>query len=543
MEQRTAVVTGAAGGMGRAICLRLLADGLDVAGLDVDQAGLTGLADAAGPGLEPLVAGLTERAGSAAGASGQHSIAAGRRFPESMAAYTARHMAVAHGFPSGLRRGTADEVLAYVRDTDITSIRLWFTDILGFLKTFEITPAELPGAFEEGMGFDGSSIHGYQRIQESDMVAVPLPETTQFVPFQIGPSRCLRMYAEVRKPDGSPYAGDPRNILRRQLERLEAHGFSHMNIGPEAEYFYFRDAHSAQILDQAGYFDLVPSDVGDDLREATVFALEAMGIQVEYTHHEVASSQHEIDLKYDRALEMADKLQTYKWVVKEIARRNGVHATFMPKPLVGENGSGMHTHLSIFAGDDNAFYSGDDAHHLSQTAKHFLAGVLAHAREICLITNQWYNSYKRLVPGYEAPVYIAWAEANRSALVRLPLYKPGKEVATRIELRFPDAACNPYLAFACMLAAGLDGLENSLPLRDPSPEDLYHLSAVERSDRKIDALPHDLYNAVRCAANSELLHETLGSEVVDKLVETKMAEYDGHRLHVSTRELEENLKL
>ncbi len=466
-----------------------------------------------------------------------------REFSDHMAAYTARHMEVAHGLPRGLSLASADEVLAYVQEHSITSIRLWFTDILGFLKTFEITPAELPGAFEEGMGFDGSSIHGYQRIQESDMVAVPLPATAQFVPFQIGPSRCLRMYAEVRNPNGTPYAGDPRNVLKRQLDRLQALGFSHMNIGPEAEYFYFRDSSSTEILDQAGYFDLVPSDAGDDLREATVFALEAMGIQVEYTHHEVAPSQHEIDLKYDTALEMADKLQTYKWIVKEVARRNGVHATFMPKPLAGENGSGMHTHLSIFSGDDNAFFSADDAHHLSDTAKHFLAGVLAHAKQICLLTNQFYNSYKRLVPGYEAPVYIAWAEANRSALVRLPLYKPGKEVATRIELRFPDAACNPYLAFASMLAAGLDGLGKSLPLRDPNTEDLYDLSAGERADRSIDALPHDLYDAVQCAAESELLRDTLGEDVLAKLVETKLAEYDGYRLHVSSLELEESLKL
>ncbi len=467
-----------------------------------------------------------------------------REFSDRMVDYAARHLEVRNGLPRALQLRTPAEVLAWVREHDVTSIRLWFTDILGFLKTFEITPAELEGAFEEGMGFDGSSIHGYQRIQESDMVAFPLAETAQFVPFQIGPSRCIRMYAEVRNPDGTPYAGDPRNILRRQLERLGKYGFSHMNIGPEAEYFYFRRADSAEILDQAGYFDLVPSDVGDDLREATVFALESMGIQVEYTHHEVAPSQHEIDLKYDTALRMADKLQTYKWLVKEIARRNGVHATFMPKPLSGENGSGMHTHLSIFRDErTNAFFSADDPHHLSDTAKHFLAGVLEHAREICLLTNQWYNSYKRLVPGYEAPVYIAWAERNRSALVRIPVYKPGKEIATRIELRFPDAACNPYLAFAAMLAAGLDGLERELPLREPSPEDLYHLSAPEREARGIEALPHDLYDAVCCARDSVLLHDLLGAKVLDKLVETKLNEYDGYRLHVSTRELHELLKL
>jgi glutamine synthetase len=465
-----------------------------------------------------------------------------REFSDHMVEYTSRHLDV-DGFPKPLSCSSADDVLAFVREHKVTSIRLWFTDILGDLKTFEITPAELPGAFEDGMGFDGSSIHGYRRIQESDMVAIPLPETAQFIPFQIGPSRCIRMFAEVRNPDGTPYAGDPRNILRSQLERLETSGYSHMNVGPEAEFFYFRNAHSTEILDEAGYFDLVPSDAGDDLREATHFALEAMGIAVEYSHHEVAPSQHEIDLKYDRALQMADKLQTYKWLVKEIARRNGVHATFMPKPLAGENGSGMHTHLSIFDGDSNCFFSRDDPHHLSATAKKFTAGVLAHAREMCMITNPAYNSYKRLVPGYEAPVYITWAEANRSALVRVPLYKPGKEVATRIELRFPDAACNPYLAFAVMLSAGLGGIESDLDLRAPSTEDLYHMSTEERSAQGIDALPHDLYAAVLAAQQSEFLATTLGSDVLEKIVATKMAEYDGHRLHVSARELEESLKL
>lgn len=467
-----------------------------------------------------------------------------RDFSDHMVRYTSEHLEHADGVPRGLRLKTADDVLAFVREHGITSIRLWFSDILGFLKTFEITQAELPGAFDEGMGFDGSSIQGYQRIQESDMVAVPVAATAQFIPFQIGPSRCIRMYAEVRNPDGSPYVGAPRYVLAQQLARLESYGFSHMNIGPEAEYFYFRDNRSAQILDQAGYFDLVPTDVGDDLREATVYALEAMGIQVEYTHHEVAPSQHEIDLKYDTALEMADKLQTYKWLVKEIARRNGVHATFMPKPLADENGSGMHTHLSIFKDETtNAFYSKTDPHHLSEAAKHFLAGVLHHARGMCLLTNQWFNSYKRLVPGYEAPVYIAWAERNRSALVRIPLYKPGKEVATRIELRFPDAACNPYLAFAAMLAAGLDGIDKQMPLRDPNPEDLYHLSPADREHQGIAALPHDLYDAVQCAAQSELLAGLLGEAVLGKLIETKLNEYDTYRLAVTSKELQESLKL
>ncbi|MFQ5743953.1 MAG: glutamine synthetase family protein, partial [Acidobacteriota bacterium] len=311
-----------------------------------------------------------------------------------------------------------------------------------------------------------------------------------------------------------------------------------------AEYFYFQADGSTSVLDQAGYFDMVPVDIGDDFREATRFALQVMDIPVEYMHHEVAPSQHEIDLKYAEALEMADNLQTHKWLVKEIARRNGIHATFMPKPLAAHNGSGMHTHLSIFNDEErNAFFSKDAPHHLSQTARQFIAGVLSHAQEICLITNQWYNSYKRLVPGYEAPVYIAWAERNRSALVRLPTYKPGKEVATRIELRFPDAACNPYLAFAVMLAAGLKGIDGSYELSDPVTDDLYQYTPLEREQQGIESLPHDLYDAVQKATGSELLRQTLGDKVLDKLLETKLNEYDAYRLHVSHREIEENINL
>ncbi len=467
-----------------------------------------------------------------------------REFSDEMVAYTREHVPVEHGVPQGLNLKTKEEVLTYIREHEITSIRLWFTDILGFVKKFEVTPSEIEGAFDEGMGFDGSSVEGYQRIQESDMVAFPIPETAQFIPFRMGPARCLRMFAEIRSPEGVPYAGDPRVILKRELGRLSEHGFSHMNIGPEAEFFYFADDKSPEVLDRAGYFDMVPVDVGDDFREATRFALQAMGINVEYMHHEVAWSQHEIDLKYSEALRMADNLQTYKWLVKEIARRNGIHATFMPKPLSGQNGSGMHTHLSIFSdASNNAFYDADDPNHLSKTARHFLAGVLAHARDMCLITNQWYNSYKRLVPGYEAPVYIAWAERNRSALVRIPMYKPGNEVATRIELRFPDAACNPYLAFAVMLASGLKGLDEEMPLADPVVDDLYHYTPLQREQQGIESLPHDLYDAVHAAAGSAVMRETLGDHVLDKLVETKLEEYDAHRLHVSFKEFEESINL
>ncbi len=444
----------------------------------------------------------------------------------------------------GLDLTDTGDVIRYVREYDISSIRLWFTDILGFLKSFSLTPSELPGAFDEGMGFDGSSIEGYQRIQESDMVAVPEPETAQVLPFRPGGSRALRMFAEVRNPDGSPYASDPRVVLKRKLDALDEKGYSHMNIGPEAEFFYFRDEGEAETLDRAGYFDINPVDIGDDIREATVFALESMGIPVEYQHHEVGPSQHEIDIRYQEALGMADSLQTYKYLVKEVARRCGVFATFMPKPIQAENGSGMHTHISIFREEGvNAFYSSDDPHHLSADAKHFIAGVLEHAREMALVTNQWFNSYKRLVPGYEAPVYIAWAERNRSATVRIPVYKPGKEVATRLELRFPDAACNPYLAFSAMLAAGLDGLDRELPCPEPMTIDLYGLSPVEREERNIASLPHDLYEAVQVAEHSDFLRSALGEDVHRKLVETKLVEADEFRLYVSPKDLEEHLVL
>jgi glutamine synthetase len=317
-----------------------------------------------------------------------------------------------------------------------------------------------------------------------------------------------------------------------------------MHLGPEPEFFYFKDEKSAQILDHAGYFDINPVDIGDDIREVTVFALESMGIPVEYHHAEVAPSQHEIDIRYQDALRMADSLQTHKYLVKEIARRCGVFATFMPKPLEGENGSGMHTHLSIFKDEHtNSFYDKNDKHHLSAMAKQFIAGVLAHAREMALVTNQFPNSYKRLVPGYEAPVYIAWAEANRSAAVRIPLYKPGKEVATRMELRFPDATCNPYFAFSAMLAAGLDGVDRKLKAPDPMTIDLYGITPIEREEMGISSLPHDLFEAVQVAESSEFMKDVLGPEVHRKLIETKLLEVDEFRLHVSALDLEKHMVL
>jgi len=348
-------------------------------------------------------------------------------------------------------------VLKMAKEHDVKFIRLWFTDILGMLKSFAITVEELEGALEQGMGFDGSSIQGFARIDESDMVALPDPDTFQLLPWRPKEHRAVaRMFCDILKPGGEPFQGDPRHVLKRNLKRAAEMGYT-FYVGPELEYFYFRDSKGTEILDEGGYFDMTPLDVATDLRRETVLTLEEMGIGIEYSHHEVATSQHEIDMRYTDALTMADNVMTYRLVVKQIALQHGVYATFMPKPVLGINGSGMHVHQSLFQGDTNAFFDKDDEYHLSETAKHYIAGLLKHAPEITSVTSQWVNSYKRLVPGYEAPVYLSWARRNRADLIRVPEYQPGKEKATRIEFRSPDPACNPYLAFSVMLAAGLEG--------------------------------------------------------------------------------------
>jgi len=352
------------------------------------------------------------------------------------------------------------DVMQLVKEHDIKFIRLWFTDILGQLKSFAITVEELEVAFTEGMGFDGSSIKGFARIDESDMIARPDPTTFAILSWRPTDKAVARMFCDIYEPDGTPYKGDPRYILKLNLEKAAKKGYT-FYLGPELEYFYFRSDRNTEILDEGGYFDY-PMDAAEDLRRDTILSLEQLGIKVEYSHHEVAPSQHEIDLRYADALTMADIVMTYRVIVKEVAKQHGVYATFMPKPLFGENGSGMHTHQSLFKGDKNAFFDPKDPYYLSDIAKSYIAGLLTHIKEITLVLNQWVNSYKRLVPGYEAPVYICWARRNRSALIRVPLYKPGKEKATRIELRSPDPACNPYLAFASMLKAGLTGVEKNI---------------------------------------------------------------------------------
>jgi glutamine synthetase len=434
-----------------------------------------------------------------------------------------------------------DYVLRAVEERGIRFVRLWFTDVLGFLKSFTITSQELDGALTEGMGFDGSSIDGFSRIQESDMVAVPDPSTFQLIPWS-SEAQVARMFCDVHNPDGTPFDGDPRHVLKRQLKRAADLGFT-FYVGPELEYFYFRNLEEPKFLDQGGYFDETPLDVATDWRTRTVSYLESMGIPVEYVHHEVAPSQHEIDLRYADALSMADNVMTYRLTVKEVAHEFGIYATFMPKPVMGVNGSGMHTHQSLFTGDRNAFFDQGDEYHLSSVAKHYIAGLLRHAPEITLLTNQWVNSYKRLVPGYEAPVYVCWARRNRSALVRVPMYKPGKEEATRIEFRSPDPACNPYLAFAAMLAAGLDGIETEEELPPEASNNIYEMSEEERRAAGIRSLPEDLNEAIHLAEESKVLREALGEHVHEFLIRNKREEWDAFKTYVTPYERERYLPI
>jgi len=432
-------------------------------------------------------------------------------------------------------------VLKTAHENKVKFVRLWFTDILGFLKSFAITVEELEGALEEGMGFDGSSIEGFARIDESDMIAMPDPSTFQILPWRpTEGGATARMFCDILEPDGSPHQGDPRYALKRMLKKAADMGFT-FYVGPELEFFLFKSSESPEPLDQGGYFDLTPLDVASDIRRDIALTLEAMGIGVEYSHHEVAPSQHEIDLRYTDALTMADSTMTYRLVVKEIALKHGAYATFMPKPLQGENGSGMHTHQSLFQGDRNAFFDPDDKYHLSEVGKRYIAGLMRHAPEITLVTNQWVNSYKRLVPGYEAPVYITWALRNRSDLIRVPVYKPGKEEAMRVEYRAPDPACNPYLAFAVMLAAGLEGIKRGYELPPPVERNVYEMTDEEREELGIRTLPGSLWEAIQLAEGSELVRETLGDHIFYKLIENKKIEWERYRTRVTAYELEEYL--
>ena len=432
-------------------------------------------------------------------------------------------------------------VLDEVKKEGVEYVLFWFTDIEGHLKSFAITPSEIEGALNDGMGFDGSSITGFNAIEESDMVAIPDPATWRLMPTRDGEAKVGRMICDVVKPDGQPYEGDPRYVMRRALERMEAMGFDTFNVGPELEYFLFKDKSGTETLDEGGYFAMTALDAATELRNETIRALESMGIGIEYHHHEVAPSQHEIDMRYSSALDMADQTMTYRLIVKEVAAKHGVYATFMPKPLFGENGSGMHTHMSLFKDGRNQFFDGSDQYNLSETGKQFIAGLLRHARELSGVFAQWVNSYKRLVPGYEAPVYVAWSRRNRSALVRVPLYHPGKERATRMELRCPDPACNPYLTFAVLLQAGLEGIEHGYELPDPMEKNLYHLSPDERRRLGIDQLPETLGEAIELTAQSELVLRTLGEHMFNRYIEIKRQEWDDYRVQVTPWELQRYL--
>ncbi|MCB2229306.1 glutamine synthetase family protein [bacterium] len=435
---------------------------------------------------------------------------------------------------------TREDVLRLIDEAEVRYIRLCFTDILGRIKGMTITRAEIEQVLEEGQGFDGSSIEGFARIDESDLMAMPDPVTFRLIPWEIAGERVAQLFCDITNPDGSPYAGDPRHVLRRTLSKLEKKKWTYY-VGPECEYFYFENGQEPGILDQAGYFDYGSVDIGTQLRKKTVNALELLDIPVECAHHEVAPSQHEIDLKYQEALVMADFVQVYKFVVKEIAQENDLYATFMPKPLFGENGSGMHVHMSIFEGEKNLFFDANGEYNLSAMARHFIAGILKHIREITLINNQWVNSYKRLVPGYEAPVYVSWGRRNRSSLVRVPMYRVGKERATRVELRSPDPSANPYLAFACMLAAGLKGIEGKYELERPTENNIFAMSEKDR--QKFVTLPGSLDDAIREAERSVLLKEVLGDHVFDKLIENKKLEWDMYRIHVSEYEIDKYLSM
>jgi glutamine synthetase len=441
------------------------------------------------------------------------------------------------------RSTTADDVLRRVEEENVEFVRFWFTDIFGALKSFAIGREELPGAFEDGMGFDGSSITGFNRIEESDMIAMPDPATFRLLPWRGPDHKVGRVFCDVLVPGGEPYEGDPRWVMRRALARGKDMGFDHYYLGPELEFFLFRDDQGTEVLDKGGYFDLTTLDVASDFRRDVVFTLRELGIPVEYTHHEVGPSQHEIDMRFADGLEMADNTMTYRIAVKEVAMAHGYYATFMPKPLFGENGSGMHTHQSLFRGDQNAFFDGDDEYYLSDVAKSFIAGQLRHARELSALFAPSVNSYKRLVPGYEAPVYIAWSRRNRSALVRVPVYHPGKEKATRAELRCPDPSCNPYLTFAALLHAGLEGIEQGYELPPPVERNLYDVGEAERAELGVGHLPESLGEAIDEMSRSDLVRRALGDHVFPRYIELKREEWLDYRVQVTPWELEQYLSV
>jgi glutamine synthetase len=431
-----------------------------------------------------------------------------------------------------------------VEERGVKLIRLWFTDVLGTLKSFAISPAELENALEDGMTFDGSSIDGFSRVQESDVLAIPDPNTFEVLPWGDPKLPEARVFCDIHNLDGTPFNGDPRQVLKRNLERAHDMGYSFF-VAPDVEFFYFAPPEKGQLpqpLDEAGFFDLTTNDVAGTLRKQTIRTLETMSIPVEYSFHEDSPSQHEIDLRHTDALSMADSLMTFRLVVKEVAASQGVHATFMPKPLEGVQGSGMHVHLSLFDDEKNAFYSADDAYNLSPVAKSFMAGLLHHAAEITAVTNQTVNSFKRLVPGFEAPVYVSWARNNRSGLIRVPIPKRGNPNATRIEYRAPDPACNPYLAFSVLLAAGLKGIEEGYELPPEADANLFELSDADLAKIGIDQLPQSLNDALATMERSELVADALGDHIFEWFLRNKRIEWRGYKTQVTPFELDRYLR-
>lgn len=439
------------------------------------------------------------------------------------------------------REQAKEYVLTTVRENDVKFIRLWFTDILGALKGFVITTQELEEALEQGVGFDGSAIEGFARVDENDMVAMPDPSTFRILPWRPRENAVARMICDVVTPSWEPFQGDSRFVLKRNLSKAADMGFTYY-VGPELEFFYFKNSEGTEVLDQGGYFDQTPLDLATELRRETILTLEEMGIGVEFSHHEVARSQHEIDLRYSDALTMADNVMTHRLVIKEVAMRHGLYATFMPKPIAGSNGSGMHVHQSLFRGNSNAFFS-DNEDHLSLDAKYFVAGLMYHAPAITSVTNQWVNSYKRLVAGYEAPIYISWAKVNRSDLIRIPSYKEGRQESVRIEYRAPDPSCNPYLAFSVMLAAGLDGIKNKLPVPDPIDKDVNKMTPEERNEKGVGVLPSTLWEAILITEKSELVKEALGEHVFESFIQNKKIEWDQYKAQVTNYELQRYLPI
>jgi glutamine synthetase len=431
-----------------------------------------------------------------------------------------------------------DDILRIIKEEKIRYIHLWFADINGRLRGLTIPESELPDAFDRGVGFDGSSIEGFARIEESDLLAVPDMNTFALLPNRIGEGRAARFICDLKTPEGAPFEGDTRYVLKRTLEKYATENYI-FYFGPEVEYFYFANETTPVPVDLAGYFDDSVVDLGTQVRQQTADALMEMGIPIEVIHHEVAPSQHEIDLVYADALTMADRCLTCRFLVRAVARQLNLHASFMPKPVSGQNGTGMHTHQSVFQGNRNLFFDPIDSYHLSRFARSYMTGILKNIRAMTAVLNQTVNSYKRLVVGYEAPVYITWGQKNRSALIRVPRYRLGDEKATRIELRSPDPTCNPYLAFSVMIAAGMDGVQKKLAPPPPIEENIYEMRMEALNDHGIEMLPGSLHEAIGETEKSELVAKTLGEHVFRRFIANKKVEWNSYRTAVTDYEIRE----